>query len=106
MKRLHAIAATALIAACSSTPEEREAQARYERQQQIQYEIKLADQCSRYGFTGGTPEFRECVMRLDMAEKQRRAAALDGAMNAVIGNPGITSMPTYRSAPPPRLVTP
>ena len=54
----------ALLAGCASQPQPTpEEQARA-------YTEGVNAQCRSYGFTPGTADFRDCVMRIDMANRQ------------------------------------
>ena len=80
-----------LLCSCATSPEERarkEAEARRaesarveaERRFEAQRRGKIDSQCRSYGFSPGTTPFSECVMKIDVAErevtKQRVIAAV------------------------------
>lgn len=47
------------------------------------YVAKLAAQCDAYGFQRGSAEFSQCVMRLDMANRQSNRRALESSVDAL-----------------------
>lgn len=49
------------------------------------YANSLYAQCSAYGFARGTPEFSQCVMRLDMANRQSQGAASQQMIDSGLG---------------------
>ena len=80
-----------LLCSCATSPEERarqQAEARRaesarveaERRFEAQRRVKIDNQCRSYGFSPGTTPFSECVMKIDVAErevtKQRTIAAV------------------------------
>jgi hypothetical protein len=70
-----------LVGCATKTPEERAAyrQAQYEAEQAAQqqsnreYTEKVMALCRGYGFSSG-PEMRDCVMKVDLANRQQNAA--------------------------------
>jgi len=78
------------LSSCAVSPEERarraervriEAEARLaaERQKEYQRMAAIENQCSSYGFVKGAVSFSECVMRIDIAQKE--AAARQSQIN-------------------------
>lgn len=75
--KLAALALTVLLAGCVNH-EQRLANQRYEieqeRLQREQYRERVMGQCRAYGFKDGSPEYKNCLMQVDMANQQQDAA--------------------------------
>lgn len=73
MKRVILILIAALVlAGCSREIRQQMAQANREAEERRMANIKA--QCSNYGFTQGNPEYANCVMQIDLADKSQRNA--------------------------------
>ena len=81
--RIAVIALSIALSGCASkTPEERAAfrqarQAEEQRQvaaQREAYRQNVYSQCRSYGFRDGSAEFNNCVMRVDMSNREQDAA--------------------------------
>lgn len=79
-----------LLAAGCATDAERQ-QKEFEQQQMraAQYRVGLENQCRAYGFKDDTAEFRDCLMRLDMANRQQWEAQRQMLLQQYINQQGI-----------------
>jgi hypothetical protein len=64
--RLFLACLSVLLASCT-TPEQ---QAQEEQAQAEAYRRYVMAQCKSYGHTPGTPDFKNCLMQVDMANRQ------------------------------------
>lgn len=55
-----------ILVGCATPEQERARQAA----EQAEYQQLVFQRCRSYGFTDATPEFRQCVMQVDMAARQ------------------------------------
>ncbi len=72
----YAICLFVLLNACTSPEAIRARQDREAAQQQARqeaYRQRVSGQCRAYGFQDGTPEFRNCLMQVDQANRQQNA---------------------------------
>jgi len=82
---LLALSVTYILAGCAS-PAERAAQ----------LQAREQATCERYGFQPGTDSFAQCMMQIDQANQNRRAALAAAYMQ---------SSPLFHPAPPPITTT-
>lgn len=62
--------------------------ANHERQA-AEYRAGVEGQCRAYGFTEGSPEFRDCLMRVDMTNRQAYEANRQMLLQQYINQQGI-----------------
>jgi hypothetical protein len=90
VKKILVICCLAALSSCAVSPEERarraerarieeEAKLAAERQKEYQRRAAIESQCLSYGFSKGTVSFSECVMKIDVAQKE--AAARQSQIN-------------------------
>ena len=77
-----------------------EQRAREEAYREQQYQARLASQCQAYGFQPGTPAFGQCMLQLDLADQQRRAAIGAAIIGSGMLNPRPVSPPQLPMPPP------
>ncbi|SRR5712691_1016080 len=93
---------SSLLGGCIS-PEQ---QALVDADRQQRYIAGLASDCQSFGFTRGTPAFSQCMLQLDQAETQRRAALGAALIGSGVLLPQAPSTPITlpMPTPPPRPI--
>jgi len=90
INKILAILCLVALSSCAVSPEERarraerarieeEAKLAAERQKEYQRMAAIENQCSSYGFVKGAVSFSECIMKIDIAQKE--AAARQSQIN-------------------------
>jgi len=90
INKILAIMCVVALSSCAVSPEERarraerarieeEAKLAAERQKEYQRRAAIENQCLSYGFSKGAVSFSECVMKIDVAQKE--AAARQSQIN-------------------------
>ena len=91
-----------MLSGCAS-PEQiaaRQAQEAAQRvAQQEAYRQQVFGQCRAYGFTEGTPEFRQCLMQVDQANQAQNAQMRSIILQQMLQQE-YQSMPSCSSLPP------
>lgn len=87
----YAICLVVLLAGCESLidPGKKEREAREQAARAEAYRRHVNAQCRAYGFKEETPEYRQCLMQVDMAYRQQDEAQRQMLMQQFIHQRGI-----------------
>lgn len=78
-----------VLAGCTTQAERQQRDYEAEQARARAYTQQVDGQCRSYGFKDGTPEFRDCVMRVDTANRQQWEAQRQMLLQQYIQQQGI-----------------